>query len=544
MYFIRKANNQIKLILTGQIFLFMFMLPPCMYGQIEPVSTLPTTQYKNTFPKPELSRYPYLQQATPNSIMIRWRTDALARSRVRYGTQLGKLDKIADDSSLVMEHSVTLKGLTPSTKYYYSIGSINDTLQGDLNNYFITLPPPGEEGFYRVGVFGDCGTNRITQRKVRDQFLKYLGGNKLDAWLLLGDNAYENGTDAQFQQNFFNVYKNDLLKNVPLFPAPGNHDYGNVDFRMSAAPGRMFELAYYRNFSMPINGESGGVPSHNPAYYSFDIGNIHFISLDSYGKEDNAYRLYDTLGPQVNWLKKDLEANTNKQWVVIYLHHPPYSMGSHNSDKESELIKIRENFLPILERYGVDLVLTGHSHDYERSKLMKGHYGMEADFDPRKFNLSSSSAFYDGSPNSCPYIKDSIYNKGTVYIVTGSAGKLDNKSQESFPHDAMPFSNNEEGGASILEVQGNRLEVKWISEEGVIRDQFTMMKNVNKKSVIHAKKGQTVVLNASFIGKYNWNYKNMITKTIEIIPPMGRSKYIVKDSFTCLKDEFEIIVTK
>src|SRR5262249_16047494 len=142
------------------------------------------------------------------------------------------------------------------------------------------------------------------------------------------------------------------------------------------------------------------------------------------GIEEGQYRLYDTLGPQVQWVKKDLEANKKKGWVIAYWHHPPYTMGSHTSDKEDELVHIRENFIQIRERYGVDLILCGHSHDYERSKLMKGHYGPEASFNSG-FLVNNSSGAYDGTPNSCPYLKDSATGyKGTVYVVSGSAGQL------------------------------------------------------------------------------------------------------------------------
>ena len=99
-------------------------------------------------------------------------------------------------------------------------------------------------------------------------------------------------------------------------------------------------------------------------------------------------------------------------------------MGSHNGDKETELVKIRENFITILERYGVDLVLCGHSHDYERSRMMQGYYGKENEFDSAKYTLSGSSGKADGTANSEPYNKKSIRGKGTVYVVTGSAGKL------------------------------------------------------------------------------------------------------------------------
>jgi len=524
------------------VLLFSLALPFFVFAQQAQTNPAPfAPRYANTLPKPVLIRGPYLQVATSNSMVIRWRTESLSRSRVRYGTEAGKLDMFSDDSTLVTEHKVKLSNLMPKTKYYYSIGSLFDTLQGDKENYFVTLPVQGEEGVYRIGVFGDCGTNSVLQRNVKNEFLKYLGNNYLDAWILLGDNAYENGTDAQYQPNFFNVYKNDLLKKYPMFPAPGNHDYGNVDFSVTAVPQRNYDIAYYQIFSMPVNGEAGGVASNKQAYYSFDIGNIHFLSLDSYGKEEGVYRLYDTLSAQVQWVKKDLEANKNKGWVVAYWHHPPYSMGSHNSDNQLELVKIRENFIRILERYGVDLVLCGHSHLYERSKLMQGHYGMENTFDAAKYNVSNSTGLYDGTNNSCPYVKKS--NNGIVYVVTGSAGKI-SETQPTYPHDAMTYSNAQNGGASMIEVNGNRLDFKWICDDGIIRDHFTMMKNVNNKTVVNAKKGDTITLTASFAGDYKWSPGKQTTKSITVNPSAGKSIYTVRDSQNCLVETFEVKTSK
>ncbi len=484
-----------------------------------------------------LVRGPYLQAATSTSMVVRWRTTTLVRSRVRYGTEKDKLMTAVDDSALTTEHLVKLTGLKPDTRYYYAIGSLYDTLQIGGDNYFKTLPLPGQEGVYRIGAFGDCGNNSPNQRNVRDAFIRYLGPNYLNAWILLGDNAYSDGTDAEFQAKFFDVYQDNLLRKYPLFPAPGNHDYNDIEDSGTSKP---YDVAYYQNFTMPVHGEAGGLASGNPAFYSYDIGNVHFLSLDSYGKEQNKYRLYDTLSQQVQWMKNDLEANKNKQWVVAYWHHPPYTMGSHNSDKEDELARIRENFVPILERYGVDLVICGHSHDHERSKLMAGHAGKEGTFDAGRNNLSSSTAAYNGSPNSCPYIKSAKDNKGTVYVVSGSAGALGGI-QPSFPHEAMPFSDATNGGATIIEVQGNRLDVKWICGDGQIRDSFTMMKDVNKHTSISAKAGQSVTLMASFNGSYRWS-NGSTSKRIVVIPRKGTTRYVVKDAETCLEDTFVVTV--
>lgn len=490
-------------------------------------------------PKPQLIRGPYLQVATTSGIVVRWRTDAFARSRVRYGTSPDKLDMFADDSVLTTEHLVKITGLSAGTKYYYAIGGMKDTLQTGAGNYFYTLPVAGSKGVYRIGAFGDCGNNSVNQRNVRNAFIKYLGDDYMNAWILLGDNSYPDGADAELQAKFFNIYKDDLLKRYPLFPAPGNHDYHDIEFSSEVAQ-RTHEVAYYQNFSMPVDGESGGVASHTKAFYSFDIGNVHFLSLDSYGKEKDQYRLYDTLGPQVEWVKKDLEQNTNHDWVVAYWHHPPYTMGSHSSDGVGELAKIRENFIRILERYGVDLILCGHSHDYERTGLIKGHYGQESSFDPAVHNLSSSNGRYDGQRNACPYIKNTPSNEGTVYVVSGSAGQLGGRSK-GFPHNAMQYATDSIGGASIVEIRENRLDLKWICADGVIRDQFTIMKNVNKTTRINCKKGEQVTLTASYIGDYRWNKSAGNSRSITIKPSSGKTVYEVKDPYSCVKDVFEVI---
>ena len=488
----------------------------------------------------ELLRGPYLQMGTSTSMMVRWRTDVLVKGIVRYGSAPDHLDKIATDSMQTTEHRVNLSGLEPRGKYYYSIGSKIDTLQGGPDNYFVTLPVPGTEALYRIACVGDCGNNSVNQRNVRDQLNSYLGKNYLDAWLLMGDNTYTYGRDAEFQSNFFNVYKETLLKKYPLYPSPGNHDYNDDRTAQDT-----HDIAYYQIFSMPTEGQAGGVPSHNPAFYSYDFGNIHFLSLDSYGRE-NQLHMYDTTGAQVEWIKKDLEANKDKQWIIAYWHHPPYTMGSHNSDHEQDLVHIRENFIQILERYGVDLVLCGHSHDYERSKLIKGHYGMEASFNPAVNLVSNSSGMYDGSANSCPYVKDSTTgNKGTVYVVAGSAGQLGGK-QTSFPHEALPYSDADHGGAGMLEIEGNRLEWKWICADGQIRDRFTMMKNVNQRHVFTIEKGQSVLLAASFPSNQPYKWSGGVTTTSRSIyvTPTSSKTYIVKDASGCLQDIFEVKVTK
>ena len=218
-------------------------------------------------------------------------------------------------------------------------------------------------------------------------------------------------------------------------------------------------------------------------------------------------------------------------------------MGSHNSDNEVELINIRQNFIRILERYGVDLVLCGHSHNYERSYLLKGYYTNEASFSKSVHTADSSSAKYDGTFNSCPYHYNSgQYQHGTVYAVSGSAGQ-GGGTQASYPHEALPFAytNGSNGGSLYIEVEDNRLDAKMIGYDSTIKDQFTIIKDVNKYNEINIYSGEKYVLNASWPGNYTWN--TGATNRAITTQPLASQGYFVIDNNNCLKDSFYIHVT-
>ncbi len=482
-----------------------------------------------------ITRGPYMNSALQTGIIIRWKTDVATNSKVSYGTMAGSLTQSVTDNTNTTEHIITLTGLTANTLYYYNVGSTTQVLQGDANNYFKTMPPVGSTQKIRVVAMGDMGDNSANQVNVRNAYQNFIGSNYTDAWLLLGDNAYENGTDGEYQNNFFNIYQEGITKNHVLWPSPGNHDYANNSARQAD-----HQIAYYNIFSLPSAGQAGGVASNTEAYYSYNYGNIHFVSLDSYGWETGNTRLYDTLGPQATWLKQDLEANT-QPWTVIYFHHPPYTKGSHNSDTETELINMRQRIVPIFERYKVDLVLSGHSHCYERSYLINGHYSTESTFTPATHALSSSSAKYDGTANSCVYTKNSTaLVNGIVYTVVGSAGQLD-ASTSGYPHNAMYYSNITNGGVLFFEVEDNRLDAKWVCADGVTRDNFTIMKDVNKTINLSIPTGTPTQLTASWIGNYSWNTAET-TRTITV-SPSSNTTYTVTDGASCLTDVFNITIS-
>ncbi len=486
-------------------------------------------------PTATLTRGPYLNMGNQSALTLRWRTDVATDSKIEAGTVYGTYTLPALNSTSTTEHEVRITGLSANTKYFYRFGSSSQVLQNGTNNYFTTSPNAATTGKIRIAAFGDCGRNdNGYQSGTLSAYQSYTGTNPAEVLLLLGDNAYNAGLDSEYQSNYFNVYSSNILKNHQLFPAPGNHDYANNTSRQAD-----HNIPYYSIFTNPIAAECGGVASGTEAYYSWDWGNIHFLSLDSYGKENGGTtRLYDTTGAQVVWVKQDLAANT-RPWVVCYWHHPPFTMGSHNSDTESELINIRQNFIRILERLGVDLILCGHSHDYERSYLLNGYYSNEASFNIATHTLSSSSGKYDGTSNSCIYALNNGANHGTVYVVTGSAG-ADGGIQSGYPHNALPFAI-DDGGMLYFEVEDNRLDAKFIRRTGIVSDQFTIMKNVNKTTLINIVPGTPTTLTASWIGSYSWSTSEN-TRSITVAPLVNTS-YSVADNLNCLNDIFNITIT-
>ncbi|MES2704109.1 MAG: metallophosphoesterase [Bacteroidota bacterium] len=487
-----------------------------------------------------LSQGPYLNMGNKTAVTIRWRTNVASRSRVQVGTVVGTYPVFVNDATAVTDHEIRVTGLNPDTRYFYRIGTDTSVIQGDTANFFVTAPADTSTRRVTVAAFGDCGRNdnsfQATSLAAYRTHLAAQGMKSADVMLLAGDNAYDAGTDAEFSSNFFSRYSGNILKNHMLFPAPGNHDYANSSARQAD-----HIMPYYNLFTMPAAAECGGVPSGTEAYYSFNWGNVHFLSLDSYGKENaGTTRLYDTNGAQVNWIKADLAANTSK-WVIAYWHHPPFTKGSHNSDTEGELIEIRQKFIRILERYGVDVIICGHSHDYERSYLLKDYFGTEASFNKTAHTADSSSAKYNGTANSCPYITQSGHvNHGTVYVVSGSAG-ADGGVQSGYPHDALPFSI-DDGGMFFLDIQDNRLNAKFLRRDNTIGDQFTIMKDVEVNDTISVLHGDPVTLTASWVGAYAWA-PGSVTRTISVTATAD-TVVTVKDSLanTCIIDRHFIDV--
>jgi hypothetical protein len=288
-----------------------------------------------------LRRQPYLQKVGANGAVVVWTSTSTAvdvtvttPDGAPVATVEGVIDVTAPLARGVRQWAATLEGLSPASQYCYQVRDQDQAVLAA--GWLRTAPAPGTGARVQVVALGDSGAGGSDQRAL----LAQLGTVPFDLMVHTGDIAYDNGTLGDFESKFFGVYA-PLLTHTPVFPSSGNHDYETDD----AAPFRQVYL-------LPENGGLEGLER----WYSFDWGDVHFVALDT-----------ERMGAaQAAWLEADLTAN-QLPWTIVYGHRPPFSSGEHGGDPN-----FRRIFNPILEAHGVQLVLTGHDHHYERFHPVAG----------------------------------------------------------------------------------------------------------------------------------------------------------------------------
>ena len=257
-------------------------------------------------------------------------------------------------------------------------------------------------------------------------------------------------------------------------------------------------MPYLDIFTLPGNGEVGGVPSGTEQYYSFDYGNVHFVSLDS----QLTARDTDQMAAMRDWLIDDLSSN-DPDWTVVIFHHPPYSKGANHDSDDTEKIGgfdmpqqwMRETFVPVFDNYGVDLVYNGHSHSYERSYYLNNLIGKSD-----TYSAAANAELVDGDPDRPAsgrgvqaYEQLSPTSGGVddrvVYTVAGNGGKADSSSGITDPdqwllHPAMigqpadTVSPKRRGlpviGSVVVDASENTLVASFIDANGEVLDRFTI----------------------------------------------------------------------
>ncbi|MBK8232149.1 MAG: metallophosphoesterase [Candidatus Eisenbacteria bacterium] len=418
-----------------------------------------TDRARSAGPAALVIRGPYVMSTATSSTVVRWRTDLPTDSWVRYGVTPGDLSLTASDPTESTEHEITVMGLVANTRYYFSVGTSVEPLSGgDQFTYFQSAPVAQSAHTTRAWILGDSGGADYKARAVRNAFLQWNANAPIDFMLLLGDNAYDAGTDAQYQAALFDMYPS-TLRSTTLWTTRGNHDV------LYSGSGN----DYYDLFTLPRQGQCGGQPSFSEAYYAYDWGNAHFVCLDSEGSSRAPG------GSMATWLQQDLAQN-ERDWTICYWHHPPYTHGSHDSDDPTDsggrMTEMRANILPILDSFGVDLVLCGHSHSYERSFLIDGHYGVSSTFEPSMIiDGGNGNPAVDG-----PYEKGPLGMNPHLGIVYGTMGSSSRLGDGTFDHPVMVTSQRRLG-SELLEIDGDQLQMWFVDTLGVVRDRFAMVKH-------------------------------------------------------------------
>lgn len=313
-----------------------------------------------TFPADtSLRRWPYLQSVTPTSARVVWTTTTGGAGLVRYrGPDDADWREVVaaaevferartDDTEDYVAFEARLDDLTPNAAYCYEVVEDGVVLATGLGFRTAWTGAGADRGHraVRVLAFGDSGDGSDAQRRLAERFM----GEDYDLFLHLGDMAYGSGTFEEFERNMFQVYR-PMLHRIPSWPTIGNHE----DKTDRARP-------YLDVYYLPEMALRDG---DQERYYSFDYGEVHFVSLDS-----NAGTLIpiglDSRGvhddDMLDWLAQDLAAS-DAPWKIAFFHHPPYTSSSRDPN-----VAVRNLIVPILEEGGVDLVLVGHDHHYERT---------------------------------------------------------------------------------------------------------------------------------------------------------------------------------
>jgi predicted phosphodiesterase len=270
------------------------------------------------------------------------------KCRVRYGETSDYGTNVAE-TQIVKQHSIKITGLKTDKTYHYRIRCAGVDFTGDLKFHTAV----GGNSPFDFVVYGDTQFNHYVHTTVVNR-ARALKPNFI---IHVGD-LVNNGMDASEWSEFFQI-EGDLLTGVPLYPTLGNHENGSQH--------------YFRVFHLP----------GNERWYSFTYGNARFVSLQIDERTN-----YSQGSEQYRWLKKTLAENT-KPWLFVYFHVPVYTAMSEGPDE----LKIRENLVPLFEQYGVNMVFTGHHHNYQRSRakgityIVSGGGGgpLMADIHPDKY---------------------------------------------------------------------------------------------------------------------------------------------------------------
>ncbi|NIA12953.1 MAG: hypothetical protein GWP08_02645 [Nitrospiraceae bacterium] len=292
---------------------------------------------------------PYLQDVRPDRVTVMWETSAPVNSYVEYGKKTLRR-KAKDKGQANCIHEVVLTGLKPDTVYRYRVVS------GDYaTETFEVHTAPRKKRPFTFLVWGDNRSDPPMCEKVCLQMAQA----QAELVLNVGDVVGRGSRWHEWTQHYLIPVRHWSHK-WPSYVSIGNHEYGGSN-ESEGVP------AFEQYLAHPTI-----VPGSNEYWYSFDYSNAHFLIIDGNrgkivrgGENENDWTI-DPNDPQLRWIEQDLkQAAGRSDWIFVFIHEPPYSEGWSGGYYDGEP-PLRNSLVPILERYGVDIVFAGHTHDYER----------------------------------------------------------------------------------------------------------------------------------------------------------------------------------
>jgi len=336
-------------------------------------------------------------------------------------------------------HTVILTDLTPSTQYYYQVGSPGQRIS-ELVYSFVSAPPLSNTSAlatYSFAAFGDMGATSVSDPSVMLLEQRMLTG-QLDVVMHAGDLSYANGVESLWDDFMRKIEP--VAAHIPYMVAVGNHE---VFFNFSS---------FKHRFRMPVQ-ESG---SPSKLYNSWNYGNVHAIAY-SCEKDFGLAPDIRPGHPQYEWLEQDLakanlpENRARQPWIVLFGHRPFYC--SLNGTRcKVDAPRYRKDLEPLLYKYKVDLVVQAHNHDYERSLPV-----------------------YQGVPTSTNYDNPTA----PVYVVSGAAGNKEGL-RTDFDTTLPPYTVTylETYGLGFFQTVGaTELHWQFVSQKGEVLDHFEIKRS-------------------------------------------------------------------
>lgn len=356
---------------------------------------------------PVFTMGPYLQNVRKDAITIMWETLVPTESTIHYGK--GGLSHVVHDPEPKTIHEVTIDGLEEETVYKYVAASGRLAAPESTFRTAIRRDTP-----FRFAAWGDNRTDPNSHESVIDRMLL----SEPDIALNVGDVVTTGVNYSEWGSEYFLPMRR-LGIDTPTYIAIGNHEYGGY--------GCGNPVVWFEKFVSH--------PAPNDYYFAFTYGNSRFIVLNP--QEEAACHDVAPGTEQYEWLINELESEEykNAAFRFVFFHEPPFSECWSGGYYDGEA-RLRKNLVPLFEKYDMDIVFSGHTHDYERGRWPKAD--------------------------------------GPFYIITGGGGaSLDDKKYKEWEQiDVYRFVYH----FVLVSIDGPRLTFEAIDRDGNVFDGFEVVK--------------------------------------------------------------------